>query len=157
MNNSIEYITTDQQGLDSISFLWEKLKEHHRVRWPYKDVTYPMTTWDMRKKGLLERTSKGALHLDLAKDIVTDKFIGYCISSVTAEKVGEIESIFVEKEYRKCGIGDNFIKKALKWMDGLAVTRRIIGVGAGNEEVFLFYARYGFKPRVTILQQLEKT
>jgi diamine N-acetyltransferase len=46
------------------------------------------------------------------------------------------------------------MKKALKWMDDLAVTGRIIGVGAGNEEVFPFYARYGFYPGVTILRSI---
>ena len=39
-------------------------------------------------------------------------------------------------------------------MDGLSITKRIIGVGTGNEEVFPFYARYGFFPGVTILRNL---
>ena len=157
VKNNIVYIETDRQDLDSIAFLWEKLKEHHRARWPYKDVIYPITTWDMRKKGLLEKTLKGHLRIDLAKDFKTKKLVGYCISSVNEDKQGEIESIFVESNYRRCGIGDNFMKKALNWMDGLSISKRIIGVGAGNEEVFPFYARYGFFPGVTILRYLEKT
>jgi diamine N-acetyltransferase len=157
MKNKIEYIETDRQELDSISFLWEKLREHHRVRWPYKDdVTYPIITWEMRKKDLLEKTSKGHLHIDSARDSKTGKLIGYCVSSVNEDRQGEIESIFVESDYRRCGIGDNFMKKALKWMDDISVSKRIIGVGAGNEEVFPFYARYGFFPGVTILRNLAR-
>ena len=47
------------------------------------------------------------------------------------------------------------MKKALGWMDGLSVTKRIIGVAVGNEEAFAFYAQYRFFPRVTILRQVD--
>ncbi len=154
MKYKIEYVETNRQELDSIGFLWEKLREHHRVLWPYKNRTYPITTWDMRKKGLLEKTSKGDLRLDIAKDTNTGELIGYCICSVNEDKQGEIESIFVESNYRRFGIGDTFMKKSLNWMDSLSITKRIIGVGAGNEKVFPFYARYGFFPGVTILRNL---
>ena len=95
------------------------------------------------------------MRIDLARDIKTDKLIGYCVSTVNQDKQGEIESIYIEKDYRRRGIGGNFMKKALAWMDGLSVTKRVIGVAAGNEEAFPFYARYGFYPRVTILKQVE--
>jgi hypothetical protein len=34
-------------------------------------------------------------------------------------------------------------------MDNEDVEAKIVGVGAGNEDVFGFYARYGFLPRKT--------
>jgi len=157
MKNSIKYIETDQSGLDFVGFLWEKLNEHHRVRSLHFAEHFARMIWDVRKNELLKKSINGFMRVDIAKDVETGKLVGYCISSVTVAKVGEIESIFIEKEYRRSGIGDVFMKKALKWMEGLSVTRIIIGVGAGNEEVFPFYARYGFYPGVTILTQLEKT
>jgi ribosomal protein S18 acetylase RimI-like enzyme len=152
----IAYLETDGRDLDSIAFLWEKLREHHRTHFPYGAERYPRMTWADRKQGLLEKTADGHLRLDIARDSKTGKLVGYCISSVTAAKIGEIESIYIEKDCRHDGIGDNFMKKAMEWMDALGTSKRIIGVGAGNEDVFSFYARYGFYPRVTILHQLEK-
>jgi diamine N-acetyltransferase len=46
----IEYIETDQQGLDSIGFLWKKLNEHHRVRSQHFARHFSQMTWDIRKK-----------------------------------------------------------------------------------------------------------
>jgi ribosomal protein S18 acetylase RimI-like enzyme len=40
-------------------------------------------------------------------------------------------------------------------MDRLSVTNKIIGVAAGNEEVFNFYQKYGFYTRVHILTQAD--
>ena len=90
---------------------------------------------------------------DLATEAKTGKPVGYCVSTVS-EGQGEIDSIYIEEAYRHSGIGDNLMKKAIAWMDKLLITNRIIEVGAGNEEVFRFYARYNFYPRVTILKQI---
>jgi len=152
----IEYLTTDQRGLDSIAFLWEKLKEHQRVRSPYSAGRYSRMTWDFRKNVLLDKAQNGHIRLDIAKDSVTGQFVGYCISSITDKKAGEIESIFIERAYRRHNIGDAFMTGALKWMDTIGTVSRVIGVAVGNEEVFPFYARYGFVPGVYILRPAEK-
>jgi ribosomal protein S18 acetylase RimI-like enzyme len=148
----IEYSVTDRNDIDLIGPLWEKLNQHHRVRSPHHAAHFARMTFDLRKKVLLEKTGKGTMHIDLAKDTDTGTIVGYCLSTVSKEKEGEIQSIFIEKDYRLHGIGDNFMKKAIEWMDGLAVTKRTIAVAAGNEEVFAFYSRYNFYPRFTILQ-----
>ena len=109
-------------------------------------------TWETRKTGLLEKAKTGALLVALAKE--KDTLIGYCVSSVNNEKQGEVESIYIEKKYRKCGIGDHFMKTALKWMDDQGVQRKIVGVAVGNEEAFGFYEKYGFYPRVTVLRHI---
>ncbi len=147
----IEYTVTDQRDLDLIGSLWEKLNEHHRVRSPYWAGYYAHMTFELRKKELLEKSGKGAIRIDIAKDGNTGVLIGYCVSIVSEMKQGEIESIFIEKDYRLHGIGDNFMKKTLAWMDSLSVTNRVIAVAAGNEEANAFYSRHGFYPRRTIL------
>ena len=78
--------------------------------------------------------------------------IGYCISSITTRGVGEIESLYIEAEYRKLALGDTFMKQAMSWMDAEQVRSRIIGVAEGNEDVLAFYQRYGFYPRRIILE-----
>ena len=37
-----------------------------------------------------------------------------------------------------------------------SVTKRILEVGAGNEEVFSFHSKYNFYPRTIILEQVGK-
>jgi ribosomal protein S18 acetylase RimI-like enzyme len=107
----------------------------------------------MRKKQLLEKSCQGALHIDLARDSNTEEHIGYCVTTINPEKQGEIESLFIEKEYRGMGIGDNLMARALAWLKTMSVQKTILGVAEGNESVFPFYRRYNFYPRVTILWQ----
>ena len=153
---NIEYLETDVWGLDLIKGLWEKLNEHHRVHSKYFAEETAQRTFEDRIKSLTDE-SKAELHIDLAKNKTSGMIIGYCVSSISNQGQGEIESIYVEPDYRKLGIGDMLMRKALFWLDGKRVTRKRIGVGAGNEEVFGFYSRYGFYPRVIILQQIEKS
>jgi GNAT superfamily N-acetyltransferase len=84
--------------------------------------------------------------VDIATDKSTGKAIGYCVSSLSVKKVGEIESIYIEKEYRRCNIGDKFMKTALAWMDDRGAVNKIIGVVEGNEEAFGFCQKILFLP-----------
>lgn len=69
--------------------------------------------------------------------------------------MGEIESIFIEKECRGFGLGDKLMTRALKWLDKNGADNKIIGVAEGNEKVLEFYKRYGFYKRTVILQQVK--
>ena len=153
----ISYIQTGAQDLDLIAALWRKLRLHHKERAPevFKEY-FDKITFDERKRQLREKSKNGALLIDLAKDSANGDLIGCCVSSISKDNVGEIESIFIEEPYRRRHIGDHFMKSALKWMDARGVSRKIIGVGAGNEEVFGFYRRYGFHTRVHILTQVKE-
>jgi ribosomal protein S18 acetylase RimI-like enzyme len=105
----------------------------------------------MRKKQLQEKSYQGELRIDLARDAITKEFIGYCVTSVDQAKQGEIESIYVEKDYRLSGIGDSLMTRALGWLENVTVKKTILGVAEGNEGVFAFYQRHNFYPRVTVL------
>lgn len=153
---NIEYIEADQRGLDLIGPLWEKLNEYHRERSPYHKGHFAGMTFEMRKRRLLEKSAGGAMRIDITRDRETNKYVGYCVSTISEGRQGEIDSIFIESEYRGRGIGDTLMKKALGWMDGLSIIRRMVEVASGNEEVFAFYRRYGFYPRSTILRTVEK-
>jgi len=86
---------------------------------------------------------------------MSNRYIGYCVSTVDNRKVGEVESLFIEDRYRGLGIGDNLMKKALSWMDNVSTVKKIINVAYGNEKVFSFYSKYGFYPRSYITEQIE--
>jgi ribosomal protein S18 acetylase RimI-like enzyme len=92
--------------------------------------------------------------IDLIKDTVKERYVGYCISTVNKDLVGEIDSLFVEKEYREYGLGDKLMNRALEWLNSYNVKTKIIGVAEGNENVLGFYKRYGFYKRRTILEQI---
>ena len=147
----IEYLEKNQNDLDIIRPLWDKLNAHHITVSKYFKDTRAVTTFDMRKKQLMEKSYQGALRIDLARDVVTKEYIGYCVTSVDPEKQGEIESIYVEKDYRLSGIGDSLMTRALAWLETVTEKKTILTVAEGNEGVFAFYRRHNFYPRVTVL------
>ncbi|GAB6275059.1 MAG: GNAT family N-acetyltransferase [Peptococcaceae bacterium] len=151
--DKIEYSVCNETYLDIIGPLWEKIKEHHRVKSKYFSERYSQITFNDRKKVFLEKAKSGAVRIDLAKDLNRDKYVGYCVSSITGDNEGEIDSIYVEADYRRMGIGDCLMKKTLEWMDTLSVEIRKIVIAVGNEEAISFYERYGFFPLFTTVMQ----
>jgi ribosomal protein S18 acetylase RimI-like enzyme len=152
---TIEYVEKSKQDLDSIAPLWEKLREHQRIRSPHFPQHYARRTWKRRKEELLKKSEIGGLHLDVATDSKTKIIIGYCISTISSDKQGQIESIYIEPEYRKAGIGDELMQRALSWMNEMKTKTKTLIVGAGNEEVLSFYSRYGFFPKHITAEQVE--
>ena len=151
---NIEFSVTDEYGIDIVAPLWEKLNEHHGAMSRNFSFDFPNRKWINRKKELIQEAAD--LRVDLAKDTDTGILVGYCISSITSERLGEVDSIFVESDYRHCGIGDQLISNSLKWMKELSVTRIIVQVMIGNEEVHPFYKKYGFLPRTTIMMRIDE-
>ncbi len=108
--------------------------------------------FEKRKATLHKKASLGELWVDLAFDETTGEAVGYVVSSVI-DKVGEVDSVFVKKTYRRIGIGDMLMQQALAWMTWRSAETKIVDVSVGNEGAFDFYGRYGFLPRKTVLQQ----
>ncbi|MGK0467383.1 GNAT family N-acetyltransferase [Clostridium sp.] len=71
-------------------------------------------------------------------------YIGYCINSINKDLIAEIESLFIEKNYRKYGLGDKLMNRSLEWLNSNQVKIKIIEVAEGNENVLKFYKKYGF-------------
>lgn len=153
---SISYIELDNEHIDSIRPLWEKLRDHHKELSPYFSERYVELTFQERKDDLLEKSEKGILRIDTAYDEAAEQYIGYCISSISDEKVGEVDSIYLDKKYRSSGIGDALMKRSLDWMDQNGVETKRIMVAAGNENTLAFYGRYKFFPKHIILEQSNK-
>ena len=152
---AIEYMETDADSVDLTNNLWRKLIEHHAARSRYFSAQIAKRTPEQRNKELLTRFEKGNIRIDLARDTQTRELVGYCISTISAGGEGEVQSIFVEEDYRNSGIGGAMMKRALEWMDERPVARKVIAIAFGNEEVFPFYSQYNFLPRATILAQAE--
>ena len=151
---NIEYSVTNEEGIDIVAPLWKKLNEHHGRLSQHFSYDYSDRTWEKRKNDFLDEAAD--LRVDLAEDTDTGLLVGYCISSITTARLGEIDSIFVEPDYRRCGIGDHLITNALNWMEGLSVTRIIVQVMVGNEDIHPFYKKHGFLPRATIVMRIDE-
>ena len=143
----IEYLEKNHDDLDIIRPLWQKLNQHHLANSKYHKDSRAATTFDMRKTQLLEKSRQGALRIDLAKDSNTKEYVGYCVTTINQEKQGEIESLYIETDYRGMGIGDSLMTRALGWLKTMSVKKTILGVAEGNESVFPFYRRYNFYPQ----------
>ncbi len=150
---AIVYVTGGAELLDAVGLLWEKLNAHHAARSPYFAEDYAVRTFAERKAGLLKHPKSTLFRVELARDTETGHDVGYCVSLVT-EDAGVVESIFIEADYRRQGIGDTLMQHALDWMDGYNVPMKQVVVAVGNEEAFGFYVRYGFQARHTVLQQV---
>ena len=95
----------------------------------------------------------GSLRIDLARDPETGRHVGYCVSSLSEEMAGEIESIYIEAGYRSRGIGTALMERTLTWLDAGGSVRNRVSVADGNEGAFGFYRKFGFSPRLTVLEQ----
>ena len=71
-------------------------------------------TFDQRQVVWLEKAKTGQLRIDLVKNKDSMDFVGYCVSTITNTGVGEIESIFIDRAYRKLGIGDYLMRRRPK-------------------------------------------
>jgi len=150
----IEYRTTDINEIDLIRPLWIRLNDYLLGKAGKFRSHYEQMTFDERKAYFEKVAAAGSLHLDLAFDPQAGgKYVGYCVSSLSQEKTGEIESVFVEEEFRSRDIGSALVIRALAWFDEKGSVRNRVAAGAGNEGVANFYKKFGFYPRMMVLEQ----
>ena len=145
----VTFIELGPESLELIRPLWEKLNDHHLVRSPNFRQHYEQMTFDIRKADLLK---KERLNIILA--ICNRAPVGYCVCTVAGE-TGEVDSIFVEDTYRRSGIGEQLMYRAIAWLKAAGVKKLIVAVAAGNEAAIAFYESFGFMPRMTVLQLVE--
>ena len=149
----IENRTKDAKDLELIHPLWVQLNECQHSKAKAFRKHYELQTFNNRKDCFKKLAAAGSLMLDLAFDPETERNIGYCVTSLSQEKTGEIESIFVEKRYRSQDISSVLVTRALAWLEKNGSVRNQVSVGNGNESAFGFYKKFGFYPRMTIFEQ----
>jgi ribosomal protein S18 acetylase RimI-like enzyme len=151
---SIEYRRTDIREIDCIRPLWCLLNEYMSTQTTNFQSHFEQMTFEKRKAYFEKLADTGTLCIDLAFDSrESNLYVGYSVSSLSQEKTGEIESIFVDDPYRSRGIGSNLVTRALAWLDENGSTKNRVSVSEGNETVWNFYKKFGFYPRMTVLEQ----
>ena len=149
----VAYRSAGFSEIDIIRPLWEELNRHHAGRSEHFRAWYERMNFGERKAYFRNLHESGKLRLDLAVDHPTGNPVGYCVSSLSREKAGEIESLFVDPAYRSEGVGTTLVTRALGWMDSSGAVRKRVSVGCGNEDTQTFYQKFGFVPRLTVLEQ----
>ena len=150
--NGLVYVEGGTGALDLITPLWEELRQYHQSISEHFSSDIAEFTFAVRKAKLLEKAEEGLIRVELVQTEAGEA-VGYCVSSVDSEHVGEIDSISVRPRFRNQGIGHTLMRRAITWMDAQQVRSKVLVVLAGNDRVLPFYQRYGFFPRSIKLKQ----
>lgn len=144
----IRFSALQKEGITRIKPLWEKLNLHHLALSPHFREYYEQFTFEKRMAKF--QKAEKVIHLMVAEDTQSREIVGYCLSSLHDDGIGEVESLFIEEAYRGNKIGESLLKDACKWLDEHKVTRKILGVAYGNANAERFYKRCGFYPAYTV-------
>ncbi len=123
--------------------LWELLNSMHLDISIYFKNKYEKFTFEKRMEPIYVKAQKGKIKLDMLLNRDNGIYIGYCLSSIE-DDLGEIESIYIEDQYRRFALGDKLMKCALHWFELNFITNIQINVAYANDEAVPFYERYGF-------------
>lgn len=136
-------VEKDITEIDIIKPLWEKLNLIHLDKSVNFKSKYENFTFYKRMESIYKKAEKGIIKLDVLLDNDEREYVGYCLSSIE-DNLGEIESIFIEKKYRKQGLGDKLVQSALKWFELKGIKNIEINVVYANDGALPFYERHGF-------------
>lgn len=151
--SEVHYLSGGIELLDVVAPLWVKNAQHHAK--VSKHFSHPTDTprFRERRTSLEEHARLGRLRVDLARLSDGGDWVGYCISTISDQGLGEIQSFFVDEAHRCKGIGTGLLERTLAWMDASGATRKRAYTVVGNERVHTLYGRFGFLPKTVILEQ----
>lgn len=149
----IAYKTVDRGDLRLIEPLWKELNRQHMKNSSHFRDRYRNFRFEDRISILTDKVRGDLLLVLTAWAEGRKQPVGYCISSVDYLGGGEIDSIFVLKEFRKAGVGRELMERSMAWLVKQKPKSLKVTVAAGNEEVFGFYGKFGFLPAKTVLER----
>lgn len=104
----MEIKAIDWQEISTIKDLWKGLNAHHFLMSSNFKQFYADLTFEKRIESLNQRDRVITF---IAQN--SGETIGYCIASID-DLVGEIDSIFIQEQYRRTGIGTELLNFSLK-------------------------------------------
>jgi ribosomal protein S18 acetylase RimI-like enzyme len=149
----IEYINGNEDLLDSISPLWKKLNDLHVQESLHFKEFFRRRIFTNRKEELLKKLVDAKMRIDMALLKSARQMVGYCVSTLSGNGRGEIDSLFVEKSYRNQGVGSTLIKNALLWMTNEGAISKHVVLTPENKAALKLYDRFGFVLHLIELQQ----
>lgn len=141
----INYEIGGLELMPKIKPLWQHLSQYHQNVSEYFKEDFFDDKYDLRHDHL---QSKSNVHIVLACD--NDEPIGYLVSSVHGAN-GEIDSLFIQQDYRGQAIGETLMMISLDWINSFLPEHIRVSVAVGNQ-VQSFYEKFGFYPRSMIMK-----
>ncbi len=152
MEISFAFIDGGTELINEIKPLWEALNLYHQNKAEHFKEKIKENTFENRHKKFFSGEFKVFVEIVRVNDQVQP--IGYCISSLSDDGIGEIDSLFIEDEYRGYILGEALMNNALKWLKSNNSKTNRIKVAEGNEAVLNFYKKFGFETRYYILEEI---
>lgn len=143
MDNNLKIIKKDISAINELKSLWQELNKIHIEKSVNFKSKYENFEFDERFAPLLKDNQDTIFNLDVVYNIDEKVNIGYCLSSITKD-CGEIQSLFLLKEYRKMGLGDKLFNCALAFFREHNVNNINIKVVYNNDAALHFYKKHGF-------------
>jgi diamine N-acetyltransferase len=148
MTDAVGYRTLPKDAIGSIRPLWEALNRLHMERSTHFREHFRTNIFERRIEKFL-RLPDDRLYIAAAE--VSGTAVGYVVATVSDDRAGEIDSIYVDPACRTRGVGRALMERALAWLSERGCHAISVGVAEGNEDALGFYRRFGFLPRLTIL------
>jgi diamine N-acetyltransferase len=104
-----------------------------------------------RDGSLLAKINDGKLHIQLVYTSNHQEPIGFCITSLSSDRIGEVEALYVLDEYQGNNLGTKLLQTSLQWLEENNALEQKLIVAAGNEQVFSFYQKFSFHTGYTTL------
>jgi diamine N-acetyltransferase len=142
--------------IDELQTLWEELNVHHEQFSPLFADEMRSRTFKGRRGEIEAKAASGKVRIELVAAGSDGPDVAYCVASVSADGVAEIDSLFIQSQFRGCGIGSELMHRALAWFRAAGATSTIISVTHGNDKAIAFYRRFGFYPRSVLLRQRDE-
>lgn len=144
MKAGIQIKSGGSELLPAIESLWKELCEHHFDL----EKRFPNSAPPDFESRLRTLKYKGKNHqVELVRTAEDSDFIGYCVSTIDNSLVGEIDSLYIDRNHRRHGIGKELVKRALCWMDEHHVSEKRVCVLAANKTAVDLYKKFGFAIR----------
>lgn len=150
----IDYVYGGMELFEATVPLRLKLLGHHSKMSRHFGSYYSPARIEGTKGVLTECSTRNRLRIGLARHIPTGRNVGFCISTVNAEDVGEIFAIFVDDEFKGMGIGTALSSEALAWLRSKNPKHLEIHILHENTKVQSFYSRLGFAPQTILLREV---
>lgn len=145
---NIKTIVISKNEIGLLKPLWEKLNEMHMKDSKNFKEFYKSFTFEKRCEIFSDYDESNVrIEVILEGNIP----IGYCISTIN-KGIGEIDSIYIEENYRRSGYGKQFINNAIKWLKDNKTIKIQVAVAEGHESVFPYYEKSGFCLRKTYFE-----
>jgi diamine N-acetyltransferase len=152
MFQSFVYREIGTDRMDDVRVLWEALNVFHSHLSPHLANEVNARTFESRKRELLAKADAGEVRIEVVAADSDGGDIAYCVSSVSADGVAEVDSLFVDSRFRGCGIGTELMRRALAWFRTAGGASIVVSVMHSNDNAVAFYRRFGFRPRSVVMK-----